>query len=259
MILACRSREKAEHAVEKINSTHPHSLTEYMHLDLSDLSSVKDFALEFNAKYKRLDILINNAGVMAIPKKTLTVDGFEMQFGTNHLGHFALTHYLMENILSTSGSRIVNISSIAHKQGSVDFNNLNAEKRYGAWTQYRLSKLSNLLFTYELDRRLKRIGRDSMAVAAHPGYSATNLQKSSKIFSILNKYFAQSAYMGALPTLYAATVQSLKGGEYIGPSGLMEFWGNPMQVDSTKISHDIKLAERLWTVSEELTKIKYDI
>jgi hypothetical protein len=237
-----------------------------MALDLADLASVRQFSDRFSVHHDGLDLLVNNAGVMAIPYQK-TKDGFEMQFGTNHLGHFALTGRLMPLLQSTPGSRVVTVSSGMHRFGDIDFANLNGEQGYKKWGAYAQSKLANLLFTYELQRRLAGAGSGLISVAAHPGYAATNLQfggsdrsdssMQARLMALLNKVVAQSAEMGALPTVYAAAAPAVQGGDYIGPKGLAEQRGWPVKVQSSDRSHDRDAAARLWVVSEELTGVSY--
>jgi NAD(P)-dependent dehydrogenase (short-subunit alcohol dehydrogenase family) len=225
-------------------------------LDLSDLASVNSFAQGFHSEYDRLDMLINNAGVMAIPYEK-TADGFERQFGTNHLGHFALTGLLLDLLLSTENSRVVTVSSTGHRTGRINFEDLNSEESYSKWGAYGQSKLANLLFAYELQRSLAAVGSTTISAAAHPGYTATNLQ-SGTIFRFLNPIMAQSQEMGALPTLYAAVADDVNGGDYIGPGGFMEQRGYPKKVHSNGSSHDEMIARKLWQVSEEMTGVKFD-
>jgi NAD(P)-dependent dehydrogenase (short-subunit alcohol dehydrogenase family) len=227
---------------------------------------VRSFAAAFLEKHPQLDVLCNNAGVMALPYRK-TADGFEMQFGTNHLGHFALTGLLIERLLATPQSRVVNVSSTAHRIGQMNFDDLNGEKSYGKWRAYGQSKLANLLFTYELQRRLEAAKAGTIAVACHPGYAATNLQAagarmegSSLMESIMdlgNRLFSQSAAMGALPTVYAATAPAVRGGDYVGPDGFMENWGSPKKVQSNARSHERSDAARLWEISEKLTGVRF--
>ena len=259
VILACRNMDKGSAAVEKIRGEHSGAKAELMQLDLSDLTSVRKFAHQFTEKYDQLDILINNAGVMMIPDLQKTADGFEMQFGTNHLGHFALTGLLMKTILKTPGARVVTVSSGAHKfGGGVNFDNLNGEKSYSRVAAYGLSKISNLLFTYELQRKFEAKGVDAMATAAHPGWTATNLQQHTGVFRLLNPIIAMKPPKGALPTLLAATDPNVKGAEYYGPGGMGEMRGFPKKVESNEKSHDKEVAAKLWTVSEELTGVLFD-
>ncbi|HEY8516479.1 MAG TPA: oxidoreductase [Candidatus Binatia bacterium] len=266
VVLACRDLVKARDAVAQIRALQPSASLEPMQLDLSSLDCVHRFAEEFAKKDGPLDLLINNAGVMAIPYRK-TADGFEMQFGTNHLGHFALTGLLLEKVLAAPAGRVVTVSSTAHKIGRMNFDDLQGERSYSKWPAYAQSKLANLLFAYELQRRLERSGARAISVACHPGYSATNLQAVGprlegsrfwqRIMDIGNRWFAQSAAMGALPTLYAATHPDVRGGDYIGPDGFMENTGYPKRTTSNARSHNLEDARRLWEVSETLTHVRY--
>jgi NAD(P)-dependent dehydrogenase (short-subunit alcohol dehydrogenase family) len=231
-------------------------------LDLGSLASVQEFADRFAAANTKLDLLINNAGVMA-PPRTLTTDGLELQFGTNHLGHFALTGRLLGLMSANPGARVVNVSSGAHRRGKIAFDDLQGERSYGRWSAYGQSKLANLLFTFELDRRLRASASPAVAVAAHPGYAATNLQTAvapkyeGMLMSFGNLLLAQSAEMGALPTLYAATHAGVEGGSYIGPDGLFEMRGHPKQVECSAAARDEEAARKLWDVSEQLTGVQF--
>jgi NAD(P)-dependent dehydrogenase (short-subunit alcohol dehydrogenase family) len=256
VILACRNLDKGEAAVRQITHENPAGQAVLMQLDLSDLASVRRFASEFAKRYDRLDLLINNAGIMATPF-IKTVDGFENQFATNHLGHFALTGLLLPLILHAPSARLVTVSSGGHRFGIIDFDNLNSEKNYDRTRAYAQSKLANLLFTYELQRRFEGAEVDAIAVAAHPGWTATNLQAHWRMVSLLNPMFAQTPEMGALPTLYAATASDVRGGDYYGPGGWQELRGYPTRVQSSQRSHDRAVASRLWTVSEELAVVRY--
>jgi NAD(P)-dependent dehydrogenase (short-subunit alcohol dehydrogenase family) len=257
VIIAVRSLEKGNAAAEKIRAQNKNVDVSVMQLDLADLTSVKKFADEFRNTYSRLDLLINNAGVM-IPPYGKTKDGFELQFGTNHLGHFALTGQLLPLLNATKDARVVNVSSGAHNFGNLDFDDLAWEKRgYSAFRAYGDSKLANLYFTYELNKKLRAAGADTIATAAHPGYTATELQRHSSLIAMGNSLLAQSVSMGALPTLRAATEAGLKGDEYFGPNGIMEMWGYPKRVESNKLSHDESIAQKLWEVSEKLTGVNY--
>jgi NAD(P)-dependent dehydrogenase (short-subunit alcohol dehydrogenase family) len=258
VIMACRSLEKGEAAVAQIRRENLQGDVILRQLDLADLSSVRNFADEFLAEYKQLNILINNAGVMAIPYRK-TKDGFEMQFGTNHLGHFALTGLLFELLKNTPNSRVVTVSSYAHIVGKINFDDLNSEKSYQKWLAYGQSKLANLLFAYELQRRSAKNGDNPISIAVHPGYAATNLQNSSSFFSFTNNFMAQSQEMGALPTLYAATNPEIEGGEFIGPDGFLAQRGYPHKARSSARSYDPETAQRLWQVSEELTGVRFDV
>ena len=268
VILACRDTGRAADALQQIRTLHPSASVEAMQLDLASLESVHRFARDFAAKSVPLDVLCNNAGVMAIPRRT-TAEGFEMQIGTNHLGHFALTGLLLEPLLAAPAARVVNVSSTAHKPGRIDFDDLQGEKSYRKWMAYAQSKLANLLFTYELQRRLEAAGARAVSVACHPGYSATNLQAvgpqmsgsriAARLMDLGNRFFSQPAAMGALPTLYAATSPDARGGDYIGPDGFMENYGHPRKTRSTARSHDRAVATRLWEVSEQLTSVRYPL
>jgi NAD(P)-dependent dehydrogenase (short-subunit alcohol dehydrogenase family) len=256
VILACRNKDKGEAAVRQIRHEYPEAKAELMQLDLSDLASVRRFADEFTGRHDKLDLLINNAGIMMTPFGK-TADGFESQFGTNHLGHFALTGLLLNLIIRTPHARVVTVSSPGHRFGKIDFDNLNAEQDYKRQGAYGQSKLANLLFTYELQRRFEVAGVATIAAAAHPGWTATNLQAHTWFFRMLNPFLAQKPEMGALPTLYAATAPDVGGGEYYGPDGWQEFRGYPTKVQSSDSSHDTAVAAKLWTVSEELTGVQY--
>jgi len=255
VIMACRSIAAATSAADRIQALKPSGKVVVMPLDLGDLASVRAFAAAFRQDYHRLDLLINNAGV-AKPPYGKTTQGFEQQFGINHLGHFALTGLLLDRLDATPGARIVTVSSLSHRSGIIDFDNLNGERNYNPARAYAQSKLANLLFTYELQRRLVAAGRTTLAAAAHPGWSATNALRHSSMMRSLNPIFAQNPKMGVLPTLYAATAPDVQGGEYFGPMTL-ELRGYPKKVVSSPRSHDEAVARRLWTVSEELTQVKY--
>jgi NAD(P)-dependent dehydrogenase (short-subunit alcohol dehydrogenase family) len=249
VIVACRDTAKGEQAAAAMPGH-----AEVRHLDLSDLASVREFA----AGLGEIGVLVNNAGVMATPERR-TKDGFELQIGTNHLGHFALTGLLLGRITD----RVVTMSSFAHRNGRIDLEDLNWERRrYQRWGAYGQSKLANLLFTYELQRRLTAAGSTRKALAAHPGYAATNLQSHTdsiqdRVMGVTNRLFAQSAAMGALPALYAATVVSVPGGSYIGPDRLMEQRGHPKIVKSNQRSYDEATAAALWNLSEQLTGVTF--
>jgi NAD(P)-dependent dehydrogenase (short-subunit alcohol dehydrogenase family) len=252
VVLAVRNVAKGEQAARSISGT-----TEVRALDLADLGSVRSFAESWDGD---LDVLINNAGVMAIPEQR-TKDGFEMQIGTNHLGHFALTNLLLPNITD----RVVTVSSGAHRTGRIRLDDLNWEEgKYQRWRAYGQSKLANLLFTLELQRRLDEAGSKLRALAAHPGYAATNLQSRTQnvvqntIMAITNKLIAQSEEMGALPTLYAAT-QDLPGASYVGPDGFQEQRGHPALASRSAAAQDAETAKRLWTLSEELTGVSFPL
>ena len=249
VVLACRNVAKAEAAAATMSGA-----VEVRQLDLADLSSVRAFAQATES----VDVLVNNAGVMAVPHAR-TADGFEMQFGTNHLGHFALTGLLLPKI----ADRVVTLSSGAHRFGRIDLDDLNWERRrYRPWAAYGQAKLANLLFAMELNRRLAAVGSPVRSIAAHPGYAATDLQSHTgtpldRVMGIGNRFFAQSAANGALPSLYAATVPTLAGGSYVGPDGLGEMYGHPRLVGMTKAARDEQVAARLWERSEQLTGVRY--
>jgi len=266
VIMACRNLRKGEEAVNQLLKEVPGAKLKLMELDLSDLNSVKAFSEKFSKAYKKLDILINNAGLMAIPYRE-TKDGFEMQLGVNHLGHFALTGQLFKLLRSTPGARVVSVSSMAHKFGNMDFDNLNWKKNYRKWSAYGRSKLANILFMLELAERIESKSLELTAVAAHPGYAASNLLEKGaemngrpwliKAGHIVNSIAAQSTEMGALPTLYAATSDEAVQGGYYGPGGLNEMRGYPVRVypNNKKIGKDSRL--KLWERSEELTGVSF--
>lgn len=266
VIMASRSLENGEQAREEILEDIFKGHIKVMQLDLGDLESVKSFAEGFKKEYKRLDVLLNNAGIMMNPYFK-TKDGFEAQFGINHLGHFALTGLLFDLLLKTKGSRIVNVSSGAHKSGKMDFTNLQFEngEGYGPMKAYGRSKLSNLLFTYELQRKLESSGKDTIAVAAHPGVALTNLMRHlEKRFLIrilipLFKGMTQHQSIGALPQIRASVDPGVKGGEYYGPDGKGERKGYPVLVPSNEASHSLEDAAKLWEESEKLTGVKFTL
>jgi NAD(P)-dependent dehydrogenase (short-subunit alcohol dehydrogenase family) len=264
-ILACRSMDKAQTALDQILAEIPTAKAEIMQLDLANQKSIRQLADAFKAKYDRLDVLTNNAGVMWTPYSK-TKDGFETQFGTNHLGHFALTGLLIDHLLKTPRARVVNVSSLGHRAGVMDFDNLMFEggKGYSRHGAYSRSKLANLLFTYELQRKFDAINADAIAAAAHPGGTSTNLSRHVedrwyfRALRPLMELIAQSAAMGALPTLRAAVDPEVKGGQYYGPGGFREYRGYPVLVQSNGASHNLEDAKRLWEVSEELTGVTYN-
>ncbi|HJL17170.1 MAG TPA: oxidoreductase [Sandaracinaceae bacterium LLY-WYZ-13_1] len=256
VVLACRSEARGREAVARIEAERPRGRARFAPLDLADLDSVAAFAEALDAP--RIDRLINNAGVM-MPPLGRTAQGFELQIGVNHLGHFALTGRLLPRILAAPGSRVVSVSSQAHRQGAMDFDDLQWERRrYSKVKAYGQSKLANLLFTFELQRRLEAIGADALAVAAHPGWTGTNLQRHVKLFEVLNDVFAMSPGQGAQPTLRAATDPAVTGGDYFGPDGLFEMRGNPTKVGTTAAARDADDAATLWSRSEALTGVRYD-
>jgi NAD(P)-dependent dehydrogenase (short-subunit alcohol dehydrogenase family) len=264
VVMASRDPDKSRAAADQITAAVPSARLEQIPLDLASLESVRRFADRIRAGHDQLDLLINNAGVMAAPRRQ-TADGFELQFGTNHLGHFALTGLLLPTLRQQKGARVVTVSSGAHHRGRMNFDDLQGEGRYSRWGAYAQSKLANLLFALELDRRLRSAELPLISVAAHPGYAATNLQMSGpplyeRPFMWLgNTLIAQSAEMGVLPILYAATYPDLAGGSYVGPDGLAEGRGYPALVSPSDRARDEDAARRLWQVSERLTGVAYDL
>ena len=266
VIMACRNQAKANGAADKIRAEVPQADLEVRSLDLSDLASVRAFAESISKDGITIHRLVNNAGIMAVPEGR-TTDGFEMQMGTNHLGHFALTGLLLGQL--SEDARIVNVSSMAHRwTPGIDFDDLHWEsRRYNRWQAYGDSKLANLLFTFGLRDRLAKAGSGIMAIAAHPGYSDTHLQfvaaeqKQSKLekwaMAAANALVAQSAEMGALPSLYATTADEVESGDFIGPDGFQQMRGYPRKVGCRKQARSTELADRLWNVSEELTDTAY--
>lgn len=255
VIMACRSQAKALAAKQQILAELPEAQLDLIPLDLASQRSIKQFASVFKNRYAKLDILLNNAGLMA-PPLAHTEDGFEMQFGTNHLGHFALTGLLLECLEAAAAARVVTVSSVAHNFGNIYFDNLNADKRYSRWFFYGQSKLANLIFARELHRRLHQSGSKVQSIAVHPGYSDTNLQSTSGT-EIFNRFFAQSQNMGCYPSVYAATSSDAKSGEYYGPNGCFEAAGYPSPARVRKHAKNELIAQRLWQVSEKMTGIHY--
>ena len=263
-ILACRNMDKAQAALAEIQAEIPSAQVELMQLDLASQTSVRQFAGEFKASHDQLDVLVNNAGIMMVPYGT-TEDDFERQLGTNHLGHFALTGLLIDWLLKTPGSRVVSISSRGHRSASVDFDNLMYQdgKDYSPRAAYGRSKLANLLFTYELQRRLEAVDAGAIAVAAHPGISNTDLADDMldnwlfKTIGSLVKAMLQDAAMGALPTIRASVDPNVKGGEYYGPHGFSAIYGYPVLEQSTSASNNAADAKILWQVSEDLTGVNF--
>ena len=263
--MAVRDTAKGDAAAQQIRAQAPQASIEVRRLDLADLASIDEFAWLWRESHPDgLDMLINNAGIMAIPRRE-TADGFEMQLGTNHLGHFALTGRLLDAIRPEG--RIVTVSSQAHRMGRMDFDDLMGERKYGAWRAYGQSKLANLLFVRSLAERLERAGSTIASIGAHPGFASTHLQAVApemkgrgwqvKIMDGVNKVMAQSAAMGALPTLYAATFPAIRSGDYVGPDGFGEQRGHPKLVGMNASARDDEAASRLWTVSEDLTGVRY--
>ena len=267
VLLGCRDPKRASDAASEISAAAPEATVEVVELDLSDLASVERAAAEVSSRPEPLDLLVNNAGVMAPPRRE-TKDGFELQLGTNHLGHFALTGRLIDKLLGAGAPRVVNVSSMAHRAGKMDFDDLNWERGYSRWPAYGRSKLANLLFTGELARRAEAAGTSLIAAAAHPGYASTNLQTSGPgmgplgvvakpLARVANFFLGQSDATGALPSLYAATARDVEPDDYIGPDGLGEQRGHPTKVGRSSRASDPVAAERLWKVSEELTGVGF--
>jgi NAD(P)-dependent dehydrogenase (short-subunit alcohol dehydrogenase family) len=257
VVIACRDIRKGADAAAAIKGA------EVVRLDLASLASVRQAAAELRSRYDKLDLLINNAGVMMTPYAR-TEDGFELQFGTNHLGPFALTGLLTDQMLDVPGARIVTVSSVYHRQGKIHFDDLAFERRYSRTGAYAQSKLANLLFTYELQRRLAAAHAQATALAAHPGYASTGLTRNLSPLlragaRAVDPFIAQPAEMGALPILRAATDPAARGGEYYGPGNMMQMRGAPELVKSNVLSYDEKVARRLWTESERLTGVRYPL
>ncbi|QHJ10701.1 Fatty acyl-CoA reductase [Paraglaciecola mesophila] len=254
VILAVRNVSKGEKVAEEIRADCPDADILVMQMDLSSLRSVREFSSTFLANFNRLDLLINNAGVACPYAKT--DDGFEILMGTNHLGHFALTGHLIETLKKTSDSRVVVVTAGAHKASKIDLDDLNWEKRkYSNFSAYADSKLANIYFAYELKRRLELEGGNPMVTAAHPGWTTSELQRGFVKF--LNIFFGQSKETGALPILRAAIDKSASSGDFFGPQDFFELHGAPIKVESSKPSHDASVAQKLWTLSEELTGMQY--
>lgn len=268
VVMTVRNLQKGEDAKADILKTHPNASLDLMQLDVGDLSSVREFAEAFKAKYDRLDILLNNAGVMAIPRQE-TVDGFEMQLGVNHLGHFALTGLLLDVIVKTPNARIHNVTSSANLFGSINFDDLNSEKSYSRWDAYGQSKLANVFFTFELHKRLSAAGYDTIANVSHPGLVLGQLQENSMeqsgtggiegwFYRIARPLLAQDISMGVLPMLYAMTAPDAKGGALYAPRWF-HHRGYPDEKKANKAAYDAEALRRFWDVSEELTSVKYDL
>jgi NAD(P)-dependent dehydrogenase (short-subunit alcohol dehydrogenase family) len=261
VVLACRNIDKAKLAKQDILKEVPNADLDIIQIDLSKLESVRTFAKSYLGKYQQLDLLINNAGVM-VPPFSLTEDGFELQMAANHFGHFLLTGLLLDTILATPNSRIVSLSSMAHRTGKINFDDLQSKNKYSAIQAYSQSKLACLMYGYELQRRLDAAGKTAtISTIAHPGASNTNLGQhlpkwAMAIFSLFIPLISHSAKAGAQPTLWAA-VGEAAGGDYFGPTGFREVKGKAGKVDSTPLSKDKEIAKKLWEVSEKLTGITY--
>ena len=265
VVMAVRNLQKGEKAREKILARHPQANLDLMQLDLANLQSVRDFADSFKTKYDRLDIQLNNAGVMAIPRQE-TADGFEMQLGVNHLGHFALTGLLLDIVRKTPGARIHNVTSSAHYMGRINFEDLMGEKHYQRWLAYGQSKLANVFFTFELQKRLQAAGADTLVNTSHPGFVMGNLQtrslqQSGKLFEsllyrLMGPVLGQDVHMGVLPMLYAMTSPRAKGGALYGPHTL-KMRGYPEEQRAKKSAYDEEARSRFWGISGELTGVKF--
>jgi NAD(P)-dependent dehydrogenase (short-subunit alcohol dehydrogenase family) len=265
VVMTARNMDKGRDALREVEgAASDGGEAELAELDLASLDSVRSFAEEFKRAHDGFDLLINNAGVMAPPRRT-TADGFELQIGTNHLGHFALTGLLIGSMEGREDARVVTVTSFAHRTGRINFDDLQSERRYSRWRAYGQSKLANLLFAFELDRRLRTAGSAVSSLAAHPGYSATNLQSAAPptldrvVMAVTNRLLAQNADMGALPQLYAATDPGLEGGTFVGPDGRGEQRGHPQpNASASSAARDEETARRLWEASEELTGVRYE-
>lgn len=256
VVLACRSETRGADALAQIEAASPAGSAELMLLDLSDLDSVRAFADAFLAAHDRLDLLVNNAGVMMPPEAT-TAQGWELQWGVNVLGHFALTGLLLDRLDATPEARVVTLSSVAHRMGTIDFGNLRGEKAYDATREYAQSKLGDLVFAVELQRRLTATGSGTVSVAAHPGVTHTELQRHSGFWDRFAGWFAMDPPQGALPTLYAATAPEAEPGAYYGPDGFLEIRGHPAPATVAKKARDRQTAARLWREAEEATGVRY--
>ena len=258
VVLGCRNEEKGRDAEQRIRQRVPNADVRFEPLDLGSLASVRAFADKLGAAEARLDLLVNNAGVMMTPRGK-TADGFETQLGTNHLGHFALTGLLLERLRRGPAARVVNVSSLAHFPGRIDFDDLQAERSYDPMRAYGQSKLANLLFTRELTRRFAAAGIPALSTAAHPGSTRTELQRHSRLMAAAVRLVSQLPPQGALPSLYAATAPDVRGGEYFGPSRMFGMLGPPERARSSPRSQDTATARRLWEVSEQLTGVRFGI
>jgi len=256
VVIASRDETRGANAVSNIIGAVDRARVELLLLDLADLSSVKAFVARFLERHDRLDLLINNAGVMMPPERKETADGFELQFGTNHLGHFALTIELLSMLVKREGSRVVNVSSSAQGFGHLDLDDLQWKKRkYDRMRSYGASKIANMLFSLELQRRLDHAGAPTMVTSCHPGWTSTNLQQSSPVLRLLNPLFGMKPWQGALPTLYAATSSDAVPNGYYGPDGLGTVRGYPTRNEPAPASKDREVARRLWEQSQDLTNV----
>lgn len=275
VVMACRDPDRGRAARDEIIEAVPDADLVVERCDLAELDSIEAFAARLHDRYDELHVLCNNAGVMAVPYRE-TAEGFELQFGVNHLGHFALTAGVLDLLAAPDEeTRVVTHSSGIHERGEIEPETLDrqvagddAEQSYGKWDAYGRSKLANVLFAYELDRRLERVGANVLSLACHPGYANTNLQRRGpelsgsavrlRLASLANRLFAQPPERGALPLLYAATAPDIQGGEYVGPGGLLNMRGFPERQRSSDASYDRELARQLWDLSTELTGVSYE-
>ncbi len=267
VVLACRDHSRGTEALRRILDIVPDAKVELSILDLSSLVSIRNFCSRFVESKPKLDLLVNNAAVMALPSRTLSKDGFEMQFATNHLGHFLLTAELLPALMKAEAPRVVTVSSIAHRYGKIDLADLNAERNYEGWAAYGNSKLANLLFSFELARRTKGAGLPIVSVAAHPGVAKTNIlasgpQQGRKVLrtyisEIFASLLAQTDAEGALPIIHASTNSSVSNGEYYGPNGFMEISGMPTRVSAKPHALDEEMAKKLWVASEGMAGVKF--
>jgi NAD(P)-dependent dehydrogenase (short-subunit alcohol dehydrogenase family) len=265
VVLAGRNAAKGDESIKKIRGRFPRARIEFGELDLASLASVAAFAKRFAGTHAALDLLVNNAGVMTPPTRRTTADGFELQFGTNHLGHFALTAHLLPQLRRARAPRVVGVSSAANRQGAIAFDNLQAERRYKPSEAYAQSKLANLLFTFELQRRSDAYGWNLVSNGAHPGFARTDLLVNGSgtdgwrhiLVEVLKPFLSQSAAAGSLPTLFAATSPEATGGSYYGPDGFYESKGPVAPAHVTPAAKDIAVAQRLWDVSERLTSVSF--
>jgi NAD(P)-dependent dehydrogenase (short-subunit alcohol dehydrogenase family) len=256
VVLACRNPERARTALAKLGAEKLPGTAMFEDLDLASLTSVRDFADRMRQRGRPIDLLVNNAGVM-VPPEARTADGFELQIGVNHLGHFALTGLLLETMRNSASTRIVTVSSIAHREGRIDVGSFRGEKAYRAFREYRQSKLANLIFALELDRRLSASRFALVSMAAHPGVTRTELPRHRYLFGLATRLVGTPPPQGALPIVRAATDPSAGRGEYYGPDGFMEMWGSPARARVDARAHDRDVASRLWQVSEELTGVRF--
>jgi NAD(P)-dependent dehydrogenase (short-subunit alcohol dehydrogenase family) len=264
VLLGCRSVAKGEAARQRIVEQVPGAQAEIVELDMASLASIRAFALAYTGAKAPLDVLVNNAGVMALPTRELTADGFERQFGTNHLGHFALTGLLMPSLLAAPAPRVVTVASLAHRNAKIEWDNLQSERSYSPWDAYNVSKLANILFARELDRRAQAAGTKLVSVAVHPGVSRTSLFEDGRdlkttMVRLLAPLILQSDAMGALPTLYAATAPEVEGGQYFGPDGFGASRGYPTLEKPRPQALDEQTGRQLWVVSEKLTGVTYPV